>query len=356
MTEQPTIPVLDEVSLEDRLRRHRAFWHREPADHPLVHLSQVRYGGDLPAPGDGVAITPEAIRGRTEATVSSLRASYEHGGVTLGDLFTSAYFPTPPWMDAVLGCSIKVFANTSAHWSESLPGGWEEVRQIEAGMGGVWREALLHVFTAACRELGREYPLGNPMLRAPIDCLAAMVGDEALCLLAFDEPDELKRVANICADIWLDLTGAWVDVAVPFAGGYFNHFGLWAPGTTSVFSVDASTLLSATLYRELFVPCDARLAEGVEYPLVHVHAEANHQVEGWLGLPNLAVQIDDGHILVEDGWTFQRPWPEVLDVARKVQDAGHPLLLFLTAEHYAEVLETLDPRGLACSVTERLHD
>ena len=354
MTQQPTHPVLDETDLEDLLRRHRAFWLREPVDEPLLHFSKARYGGDLPIPGDAVEITPETVRGRAEGTVSSLRASYERRGVTHGDFFNASPFPTPPWMEPVLGCPIKVFENTSTDWREALPGGWEEVRRIEAGMGGTWREALLHVISTANRELGREYPLGNPLIRAPIDCLAAMVGDAALCYLVVDEPDEVKRVARICADIWLELTRAWLDVTVPFAGGHFNQMGLWAPGTTNIFTVDASTLLSPDLYKELFVASDTRLAAGVDYPLIHVHAEANHQVEGWLEVPNLAIQMDDGHILVEDGWTFQRPWPEILDVCRKVQDAGHPLLLGLTAEHYAEVQETLDPAGLACGVTERL--
>ena len=354
MAAPPTHPVLDESDLEDLLSRHRAFWHREPVAQPLLHFSQARYGGDRPLPGDAIDITPETVRGRAEATVSSLRASYEHGGVTRGDFFTSSPFPTPPWMEPVLGCPIKVFENTTTDWREPLPGGWDEVRRIEAGMGGVWREALLHVITTANSELGREYPLGNPLIRAPIDCLAAMVGDETLCYLVVDEPDELRRVASICADIWLELTSAWLEVAVPFAGGHFTQMGLWAPGTTNIFTVDASTLLSPELYGELFVDSDTRLGAAVDYPLIHVHAEANHQVEGWLGVPNLAIQIDDGHILVEDGWTFQRPWAEVLSVCRKVQDAGHPLLLNLTAEHCAEVIETLDPRGLACGVTERL--
>ena len=278
------------------------------------------------------------------------------GGAVRDDLFTAAPLPMPPWMEAVLGCPIKVFANTSTHWCEPLPGGWDEARQIRAGMGEDWRDTFFHLVATACRDLGHRFPLGNPLIRAPVDCLAAMVGDEALCYLVYDEPDELQRVASICADIWLELTGAWCDETVPFAGGHFNQMGLWAPGTTNIFTVDASTLLSPTIYQELFLRSDARLAEGVEYPLIHVHAEACHQVEGWLGMPNLAIEIDDGHILVEDGWTFQRPWSELLEVYRKIQAAGHPLLLYLTAEHYAEVLETLDMRGLACNVAERLPD
>lgn len=356
MTLHATAPVLDEVELADLIGRHRAFWHRDPVDGPLVSYSKARYGGDKPVPGEAVSITPETILSRSEATVSSLGSGYERRGTTHGDLFNSSPFPTPPWMEAVLGCPIKVFVNTSTDWREPLPGGWDAVRQIQPGMGGPWRDALLDVVTRASRELGHKYPLGNPLIRAPIDCLAAMVGDEALCYLLFDEPDEIKRVADICADIWLELTASWLDVAVPFAGGHFNQMGLWAPGTTNIFTVDASTLLSPAQYREIFLDRDARLAGGVEYPLIHVHAEACHQVEGWLGLPNLAIQIDDGHILVEDGWTFQKSWPELLAVYRKVQEAGHPLLLHLTAEHFAEARVTLDPRGLAYSVTERIPD
>ena len=352
MTTQPAIPVLDQTSLEDHLHRHWAFWNRASVDRPLVTISEVRPGGRGPVPGEPTAITPESVREGAAATVSSLLSSYERRGVTLDDLFTSTPLPTPSWMEPVLGCPIEVFANTSTYWREPLPGGWDEARRIRSGMGQAWRDVLLEVAGTACRELGAEYPLGNPLIRAPVDCLAAMVGDAALCLLVLDEPDEVRRVADICADIWLELTRAWMQVSVPFAGGYFNQFGLWAPGTTNIFTVDAATLLSPGTYRELFVPGDARLAEGVEYPLIHVHAEAGHQVEGWLGLPNLAIEIDDGHIVVEDGWTFPQPWADVLAICRKVQDAGHPLLLYLTAEHYAEVLTTLDPRGLACNVSE----
>ena len=46
----------------------------------------------------------------------------------------------------------------------------------------------------------------------------------------------------------------------------------------------------------------------------------------------------------------------LLAAYRKVQEAGHPLLLHLTAEHFAEAHVTLDPRGLAYSATERVPD
>ncbi len=348
-----TIPVLDEDQLADLLDRHRAFWHRDPVDRPLVHgPTPVWPDRGRPVPGEAVEVTPESVRSRTAEIVSSLRASRERSGVTRGDLFTASPFPTLPWMEAVVGCPIKKYVNTTTDWREPLPGGWDEVCAIQPGMGAAWREALLHVIAQVNRELGHLYPIGNPLIRAPVDCMAAMVGDERLCYLLYDEPEEVKRVADVCADIWLELNAAWLEVDTPFAGGHFNQMSLWAPGTTNIFTVDASNLVSPEQYRDIFVPRDARLAQGVEYPLIHVHAESCHQVEGWLGVPNLAIQFGDGCIPVEDGWKAQVPWPDILEACRKVQEAGHPLLLFVTAEHYAEVLETLDPRGLACSVRE----
>ena len=130
--------------------------------------------------------------------------------------------------------------------------------------------------------------------------------------------------------------------------------GLWAPGTTTIFSVDASNLISPELYASVFMPLDTRLAQGVDYPVVHVHAESVHQVDGWAAIPGLAVQFGDGCIPVAEGWTSRTPWPKVLDACTRIQAQGRPLILYIAAEHFAEVQETLDPAGLACHVSRRV--
>lgn len=129
---------------------------------------------------------------------------------------------------------------------------------------------------------------------------------------------------------------------VPFTGGQFNSYGLWAPGTTATFNVDAANILSPQLYREFFLPCDRHIAEAFDYPVIHTHSAAAQHIGSWLSIENLTIQIVDDPV-------SRFSWEELLTKCRQVQERGRPLILLLLEEHVDEALEELSPRGLQIS-------
>jgi hypothetical protein len=101
------------------------------------------------------------------------------------------------------------------------------------------------------------------------------------------------------------ITDATIETAVAHAallpahqGGRFNSYGIWTPGRTVTFTVDAATYFSPACYEEIFLPFDQRLCAALETPFVHTHASARQHFAGWLEIPNLGLQcvIDQAYL------------------------------------------------------------
>ena len=112
---------------------------------------------------------------------------------------------------------------------------------------------LLEIIHLLVDRAEASYPVGQPLLRGPIDIASAALGDEPTCWAMVDEPERFKQLLEVCTDVFITVAKAWADAAPPFYGGYCEY-GIWAPGTAVRTQCDNAALLSPQIYRDFLLP------------------------------------------------------------------------------------------------------
>jgi len=283
--------------LEATLKRHAAFWVRGEADVPLMGTTPRQARFPLRAlrtvltAKDGL-ITADMIE--VEPLLQYADEQFTSEGLLLGDLLWSASpWVAIPWMEAILGCPIRISEHSESLWAEPILADWEQVADIQLSPANEWLFKLLELTSALAEHSQGRYPTVQTLMRGPSDMMAALRGSERLCLDLYDYPAEVRRLAEICTDIWVEVNKKVLDTIPSFRGGYGTGLmQVWAPGQSVVFQEDASIFLSPSMYREFLLPGDRRIAESFEYSMIHLHSAALHIIDDLLEVDTLtAVQV-----------------------------------------------------------------
>ena len=279
------------------LERHAEFWLRGRVDRPLVGTGARQLYFPLRAlrtvlrTEDGL-ITPDMIE--VEPFLAHMDEQFASEGLLLGDLLWSACpWAAIPWMEAIVGCPIRISKGSDSLWAEPILAHWDQVADIRLSPENEWLSKLLELTGALAENSKGRYPTSQTLMRGPSDMMVALRGAQRLCLDLYDFPDEVGRLAEICADIWVEVNKMVLDRIPSFQGGYCSGLmQLWAPGHSVVYQEDASVLLSPSMYREFLLPCDRRIAESFEHCMIHLHSAALHVLDDLLEVdPLAAVQV-----------------------------------------------------------------
>ena len=243
------------------------------------------------------------------------------------------------------GCTIRSVSGSV--WSEPSHFDWHRVEERRLSDDNPWLKALQAFTRALVTRADGRCPVVQPLLRGPVDIVAAMLGDQEMTLAFYDHPDEMAMLLDICTDIFLRAASARLDLTPAFHGGYLSAYGIWAPGRTVRTQTDNAVLLSPTLYKERLLPYERRIMEAFEYSLIHLHSGVVHIVSDALieveALKAIQVSVD-----YPGGPLF----PEILPILSKIQEAK-PLILTgpVTESELDIVLSALSPRGLCIEVS-----
>jgi hypothetical protein len=283
--------------LEATLKRHAAFWVRGEVDMPLMGTGANRLYFPLRALRTVLSIeeglvTPDMIE--VGPFLDHIDEQFSSEGLLLGDLFWSAYPSAAiPWMEAILGCPIRISKDSDSLWSEPILTHWDQMADVRFSPENEWLSKLLELTDALVENSKGRHPVSQTLMRGPSDMMAALRGTERLCFDFYDYPDEVGRLAEICTNIWIEVNKMVLDLIPDFHGGCCSGLmQVWAPGQSIVFQEDASIFLSPSMYRKFLLPCDRRIAEGFEYSMIHLHSAALHVVDELLEVgPLAAIQV-----------------------------------------------------------------
>lgn len=120
--------------------------------------------------------------------------------------------------------------------------------------------------------------------------LSQLLGAERFLLAFYDEPRQLRGLAERIAEVMIGLCDA-VRHTVPRPNGGACHRWLnyWNPGWGFWWSEDDAIMLSPLMYGEFFSDLDARLCAACDVPAVHWHSGALHLLEAVSRIPRLAM-------------------------------------------------------------------
>ncbi|MHB1134491.1 MAG: uroporphyrinogen decarboxylase/cobalamine-independent methonine synthase family protein [Chloroflexota bacterium] len=341
-----------EDDIAGRLQRHKAFWHRESVDRPLIAVQkfnplafkQVPLADAAWAGGQAVRLQPQMLDVAKFANVEYWFSN--PGQLTLGDWFSvRGPYVRVPWMEAILGCPIYSDRDSGSMWSEpflSSPTEWQGFTLTE---DNPWFAKMLEFTRYLVEHNDGSYLVGQTLMRGPIDMLRCFFGDQETCLALLDYPDETHAILEATTDAFIAVAKANQALIPPFHGGYCSYFGIWAPGTVVRTQCDMSALLSAKMYKERVVPFEEKVSRPFQYSVIHLHSGFLHTVDALLEveLPGaIEFALDTGSTPVSTR--------DLVAVARKVL-ARKPLIIEgnMTAADCEYLVANLPARGLALS-------
>ena len=273
---------------------HRRFYHGEPSDRPLlgfnlgfyIHQAYPTLAKSLPKG----QVMPDDIL--VDPFLEDCERLYQ-AHLRLGDdyPFIAAPFIYIPWMEAIMGCPIH--ASETTLWAEPAVDDWGSWHWRRPSVDSdPWARKLIELMEALVDHSNGRYPVAATLMRGPADLLSAMRGAIRFPLDFYDCPDLVRRAAELCAEVWIEVGKAQLDMVPVSSVGYMaGAHGLrsWAPDKLIWLQEDAMALLSPRLFQDVILPLDRRIAS--EFPCVafHLHGSALWAVDDLAGAPELNV-------------------------------------------------------------------
>ncbi len=338
-------------NLEQRLKRHGAFWNNEPVDRPMIGICRPLKSS---APGYELmgerSVRPEDVDEELYQAYKDCYTVCTPCADHPGDLF---YTTIPhcglPWYEILMGCSVSFSPGTLMAWAEHLADNPEELKQrwrLPLKKDDQWLEKLRFILRRRQEDFP-ETPIPTVLGRGVLDLLmAAMPNEEVMTGLAL-KPDMYKElIADLTGMIVLAIQEQ-LKVLQPFHGGYANRRGLWAPGTACWSQEDGATLVGPQLYRDLILPFDRKIWNSVDYAMFHTHSA---------GLPAMIDALIDAPELECVECTVDANGPsldELIPLWKRMLEADKSLLVCLEefSDHVNRVVRELPAEGLAISVS-----
>ncbi|MDP6698676.1 MAG: hypothetical protein QGH25_03440 [Candidatus Latescibacteria bacterium] len=335
-----------EIQLQPLLERHEAFWRREGGaalkrvtDHVPLRPREGMPLKDGSRVAEGAFIAPEQVDpGQFGADGP--------GAAVRGDFIAGASPPHLCWTEAIIGCPVQVV--TGGPWAEPFAADWTRPDQLEPDER--WLERLDAFVDMLAAYAGGAYPVVQPLMRGPIDMMAAALGHEAMCVALLQEPERSDAFLARCAEIFIATAQRRLDRTPPFAGGYLSGYGIWAPGSVVRTQVDNATMLSPAVYRERVLPHDRRVIEAFDYPLIHLHSASLHIADDLFAIEALkAIQVS----LDYPGGPLAA---EVLPILAEILKHKPLIVTGPVGAAELEALEGLEPQGGLCLQLELVQE
>lgn len=336
------------LAAAERIERHLAFWNREEQEYPLVgfRIGSYFFSQNFKAAAALLAhprqITPGMIL--VEEYLADYERMYQESLATGQDAFWCAEpFTGIPWMEAILGCSI--FSSEESFWAKAYADSPESVGSLSLDRTNTWFKKMEEFTAALAGQAHGRFPVGQPILRGPVDILGAIFGQDKLVYHLYDYPELMKKLALEATAVFLEVIAALLDQVPAFYGGYsLGFYPVWTPAKCIWFQEDLLALCSPAIYREFFLPCDRKICRAYPYTAVHLHPASFFILEDLLAIEELkAVEINKD----VGGPTVREMLPELRRVLEK-----KCLIIWgaLDEEDIAAIREGLPCRGVFLNI------
>jgi len=341
------------------IRKNEAFLNMEPVEEPLLGiyvgsempLELYKKASEVFSSLKGSVIVPEAINPK-DFLDDYDRLFLEHEQIG-DDLFWSASpLPGFPWMEAIVG--IPVYASSATYWTAPYLNDWDKLDEISFSLDNKWFQKLLEFKEVLIEHSRGRYPLATSFVpvRGVGDMMGAALGQERMVLELYDNPENVKKLASIYADIWVKVAKTQIEKTPKFYGHYVvPWYNILTPDYCQYMQEDSLAYLSPKLYREILLEKHLKMVNDFKWVFMHLHPDGLYCLDELYKMENLKI-IEVTRDL------FGPSIFELLPTLKEVQK-HKPLLIWgdLTREEIRELLNTLSPRGLCiCPVVKTVEE
>ena len=280
------------------IKRHKDFWDAAAdAGRPLFRFGGIRYARPVleDQPPAHIIEPPDLWEGKRFS--EGVEKRYDEQGLVHDDFLNtvSCGVATEP----LVGC--PVVREAGSVWAKPCFEDWHQLDDYRV-QDSIWYQRLMANTEIAVEAVDpTRYPFSGAVFRGAVDMAMAMMSADVLALAVMDHPQELKDLLARITDIVIDTATAQSELLPRHDGGQFHNFAIWTPGSTLCFTVDAAWMFSPTCYEEFFLPCDVRVCEAFDAPMVHLHSASRAHFPTWSEIGNLRLEAVIDEVLHPTG-------------------------------------------------------
>ncbi len=263
-------------------------------------------------------------------------------------IFGASAFWGIPWLEAALGCPIRVNKQTGSLYAER-PEGFRGPESVPAfDPDSPWMRKLVEFLDkAASRSRGR-YPLATTRMRGIADLLSALYGTEDLIFRMLERPDEIRSAVEKLTAFYIEIGKLQLGHIPRFLGGLGSfYYHAWVPEGTLWHQEDSVMLLSPELYRDFILPADAAIFRSFRGNVMHFHSVGGYlPLDEILSLGPTAVEMH-----IDSGGPSAR---QLHETHRKILEKA-PLIVWgaLSEDDFEWIFSELPDRGVAVNAVVR---
>jgi hypothetical protein len=236
------------------------------------------------------------------------------------------------------------FMKTSV-WYPPVIDNWETWRwEFDPSTNEYWK-SILAIQKYLLENNNGRYFVGKPELGNAADLLSLMRGMDKLALDLIDYPEEVKQGVDVLSNTWVKLMEQIYQMNgdTNDGGDVLAWMSLWAPGRHDQMACDFSSVISAPMFTEFFVPDIARMGKWCEYGTYHL--------DGPACMKNMLIALLRIEEIDNIEWTpgaGSPPTysPQYIPSYKKIQESGKRLYLLAEPNEIQPLLDELSPKGL----------
>jgi hypothetical protein len=339
----PEFALTTKPDFAQAMRRVEAWFHGQILDRAPVRFTKHNAQYES-ASGLDTSRWP-TLRDRwfdTDYQIDSFLAGIE------GCVFRAETFPVfwpnlgPEIYAAFFGCELKFGEITS--WSEPIISDLSDDAQVARPVfdpGNVYLRKLDEMTACALERCLGKALVGVTSWCPGIDCAAAWMGPEDLCLAMMLEPDRVKQLVERTLEPWASLADAYYGRLARLGQPSVGWMEIPHQGRVHIMQADFSNMISPAQFAEFCRPFLRREMEGMDRVIFHMDGKgvARH-LEFLLAEPGIhAIQWVQG---VGD----DEPILQWVPLIKRIQAGGKSVVIDLKLDELAPFMEQIRPEGV----------
>ena len=268
------------IPIEQRIQRYETWRRRLPTDRPMIGFAWEPEVPPLPEMMARVAVGREISPDDLDpADLPHHLEDWYQEDSRLHCETIQSFGPAigMPWVEAIAGCPVVAYPGSL--WAEAFVEDYTGRAPVRFDPDNPWVRKAAQLLGVMVEHSAGRYPVCLPLMRGPLDTLAAMRTPAQMCLDMVDQPEAVHRLLGELADLWIGIAETLLPLIPPFHGGYCSRMRMWAPGPAITPQNDVSSLLSPAMYEEFGLPYDRRIMARFPYHSFHMHSTEHHQMD-----------------------------------------------------------------------------
>ena len=321
-------------SAQDRIA---AMLHGEKLDRPCIAITAPKTaGGQVPA--------PRGLHNPHETDADALLDQFEahmDSVLYLGEATPSLSLSFgPDQFGAFLGCDLQYAEDRYTSWAVPNITDWDDSPSLTFDHENDWWKRMVASLGRAAERAEGRYLLSCPDTHAGGDALAAMRGQQTLCLDVVDHPERVEWAMELIEEALVPYFDGIFGI-LRQQGAHTSCMGCAMPGTSVTVQCDFIALISTEMVKRFLLKEIRIETEYVDHCFFHLDGpDAIKHLDTILDLPQL-----DGLNYVK-GFGRDFTFEHEMGLYRRVQDAGKIAVLGCGRGQLEAVLEALDPNKL----------